>query len=730
MEIEKKTGGILSEKRDQGGADMKHKQGKKKMLKTMVTKAAALLLTAGLAGGFGIPQPVQAESAAGNGVASEKVKSQESGIVENLIQNLLQKRPEYKAGDHFWWTNLDQEEERELIIQVYTQDYQEKLLVYDMKEENGEQVPYLVCETLPPVQIRYGFQEKTDASGKTVTVFTAVTGLSQGEVTEGRVTFNRDRTDLLYEEYIVDHDFVLGRDNFWFGHTCEAVDARSGFAGISRYEVSDVQKKALLKGENKGTKAAVKDKLEGEFGGACYGLANMMGLVKEGTLRVKDLDANAKTLYQVGKPSENRTLYQEICYCYLLQLVMESEDNDAFIPFEEIDNKDDRLKALEAFVKAVSSERWQILGYIAEMAVENEEEEEKKEYVGHALLVTGMEYVKEDDVYRIEFYDINSIPFVYVETEEQREENIAKQDQNGQFYSMCVKGDFSGFELTDANGHVIDQKNCTELCLISVNTIWKEKEKELKKAEKEKGSRAGALDGKTTSSTVNGLGCVLTFDASQGDFSYKADNHSQMVYKDGAITEHTKDMKLMQSLVQEGTDSSEKVYRRIQMPNAQEMSISCDPKRVDLSIQTEDGYYAVSGQGIEKIVCSPKEGIQLTGENMTFTTGLLMKEDPEHVLTKTDGAGSGTITIQEADGKLSVSSKKPVTVKRVRSIGDTQTVQYDVDQTAGQIVLAQDGSLTMKNGSASVWRILIPICGICGVLAVLVLMRSRRKRDS
>ena len=98
--------------------------------------------------------------------------------------------------------------------------------------------------------------------------------------------------------------------------------------------------------------------------------------------------------------------------------------------------------------------------------------------------------------------------------------------------------------------------------------------------------------------------------------------------------------------------------------------------------------------------------------------------------TKTDGAGSGTITIQEADGKLSVSSKKPVTVKRVRSIGDTQTVQYDVDQTAGQIVLAQDGSLTMKNGSASVWRILIPICGICGVLAVLVLMRSRRKTVS
>lgn len=758
---------------------MKRKQWKRK--KT-AGKAVAFLLAAGIAGGLLSAQTVQAGSVEKDDIEAAKKKCQEIMNWRELIKNLPTERPEYKPVYRFWWTNLDLEADRELIVQVYTPNYQEKLLVYDMKEMDEKVEPYLVCETLPPVQIRYDFQEKTDASGKTETIFRAITGLAGGDGAEGVVTFNGDKSDLIYDvrssfsiaeetkkreekeqsqspvdqgadvlgkfdagkpdeadwgplniEHMVDHDFELGRDNFGFTHTNDAEDTRCGFVGISGYEVSEIQKKALLHGEDKGTKAAIKNNLEQEFGGVCYGLANMMGLVKEGALQVKNLDANAKTLYQVGKPGENNMLYQQICYYYLLQHVMEPEDMDAQILFEEINNKSDCAKELETLVKAVSPDRWQILTYVA-----------KSDWLGlkitgHALLVTGMDYVEEADVYRIEFYDMNSLPSVYRKKEEKKEEKKTTETKakeietrsKGRFCYMYVKDDFKEFELTDAMGTEVNQENCIDLSLVSVNNIWKEKAEDLKEAEAEKENdkdlQTGNTETKANSKRVDCRDSVVTFEGSRGDLSYQDDNGSQMIYKDGAITEFEKDMKIMPSLIQEGSDSFGKTYRRIQIPDSREMSFQCDPKGVDLSIQNADGYYSVTGQGIEKIVCSQKDGIQLTGEDMTFTTGLLMKESQEHILTKTNGTGSGTITIQETGGRLSISSKKPVTVKWVRAAGDTQTVQYAVDQTAENITLAQDGALTAETDTVSVWMIVVLGCSACGVLVVLLLIRSRKR---
>ena len=675
-------------------------------------KALSFLLTLAISGAI-CSQTVNADLIKDgfrdkNGTETLEQLCEEITIWREVIKGLPEERPEHGKQYTFWWGNLDDEPRRELIVRIYQSldySYQESLLVYDIKEDGETRTPVLLFETTPYVQIRSGFAGNAEGTG---VVFNAVVGLYKGDCEEGTVQLNQDKSDLEYTvtrtysmanqekasegtvdisgyydaqdpsrtnwgslslDEIVSHDFVLGRDNNSFKHNINPDDERSGFANISSYEVSAEQKDALLKGESKGTKADIKDYLNGEFGGVCLGLTSMIELVKSGDILLSDYGEDAAVFYEVGKPSENKDLFHQICFLHTTQLLLDDEDYDSFVDFGEPDSSEQ----LQNLVQAIHPDQWQILGFISKDS-------------GHALLVKSLTYYESLGLYDLECYDINSLA----------------DYPEGHFYHTFVKDDFSSFVLTDANGQRITQDNCDQLSLISSDSLLYEKEVKSKEAEKSKET------------------AILSFVPSEGSIICTDAQGNETTYQDGQITGNGGSLKVIPSIVSELNDGGSHIYRRVEISASESYTIQCDAQKVDVRVNTGEGYYSVRGQGIDTIVFSQENGIQITGRDFTFTAGLLMNGNQEHLLTQTTGSGAETVTIRDIEGALNVSSEAPVTIGQLLAVYDTETIQHPVNRKTTDLTLSQDGTLQMESSENFIW--ILPIIGVAAAATLLVIL--------
>ena len=699
---------------------------KGKTFKKTVLKALSFLLVLGIFTGSFFSQTVNAEMIDDglnekNGTEELAKLCEEINLWREVIEDLPAKRPEFLKSYTFWWGNLDDESNRELIVRITKtqpdQAYvQELLLVYDMKEEDGEMVPELLFETEPYVPIRSGFSGSADGKGMT---FNAVVAIYKGDCVEGTVKLNSDRTDLEYTvlrtysmannekasegnidisgyynadnqsqtdwgslslDKIVDHDFKLGKDNNGFTHTIIPEDERSGFVGLTEYSISAEQKEALFKGESKGTIAEIKDHLEGEFGGVCLGLTTMISLAKQGSIALSDYDEDAKTFYEVGKPNENNKLFQELCYLNMVQFLLDDEDYDGFVEFKK-KNSQEQFKEL---IKAVNPDKWQILSFITKKS-------------GHALLIKSLTYFKSLGLYDMEIYDINS---------------LSDKDIHGRFFHMYVKDDFSAFVLTDSNGEesgeTINQDNCIELSLISADTLLHEKSVE-KKEEDNKEKK------------------TLSFDAAISRMSYTDSQGNEILYQDGQITGGDNIISIP-GIVTELDGTTGKVYQRIEIPDSETYTFQCDPTGIDVRINTGNEYYSLQGQGINTVVFSKENGIQITGEEYTFTAGQLINGNEEHLLIQTVGSGSGTVNLQDVEGTLKVSSETPVTIDHLSAVHDTETIQYPVGKKTTDLTLSQDGTLYVESSGSMIWIFVIVGLILVALLAVLLTVWLKRRK--
>lgn len=288
--------------------------------------------------------------------------------------------------------------------------------------------------------------------------FWAVTVLAIGECVEGKVCLNDERTALEYTvtrtyqmaggetaspdledisgqydlenpentnwgpldaEVLMRHDFTLGEDNNWFSHTIIEDDPRSGFAGLDSLKVTEDHYAILTAGAGEGIRSDIDNTIEKEFGGVCLGLSSLIGHVQAGSTAVTEFEEGAEQFFDLGKPSENETLFERISFLQLMQQRLDQkEDYDGFVHYRWLHDEADDLKAL---VESISEDKWQLLTFMTR-------------HSGHALLVTRLAHFPLQELYQLTFYDVNSIN--------------AETFPEGKIYSMFIKDDFSSFFLS------------------------------------------------------------------------------------------------------------------------------------------------------------------------------------------------------------------------------------------------------------------------------------------
>lgn len=615
----------------------------------------------------------------------------------DLILSLPEERPEYAPSYTFWWGNLDDESSYELIIRAAVTDpgYQETLLVYDIRETDEGLEPEFLFEEPPYVQIRSSFSgDQEDGSMH----FWAVTVLAIGECVEGKVCLNDERTALEYTvtrtyqmaggetaspdledisgqydlenpentnwgpldaEVLMRHDFTLGEDNNWFSHTIIEDDPRSGFAGLDSLKVTEDHYAILTAGAGEGIRSDIDNTIEKEFGGVCLGLSSLIGHVQAGSTAVTEFEEDAEQFFDLGKPSENETLFERISFLQLMQQRLDQkEDYDGFVHYRWLHDEADDLKAL---VESISEDKWQLLTFMTR-------------HSGHALLVTRLAHFPLQELYQLTFYDVNSIN--------------AETFPEGKIYSMFIKDDFSSFFFRDANGERIDESNCVELSLIDTDVLL-QKETEftalLAAIEQAKEDMAEALDNQSP---------MLSYSPAYEIFCETLDG-AALTYKDGVLYWEGSGDPVLPGIVNTTADGESRSYCRAVFPTSDSFTLRCDPEGADFSLRTSSGYCSVSGTGIDAVTYSEEDGLTLTGENAAFEAALCIHDGDTSWLSRVSGSGSGRIHLSDAGGTLQVDAENPVRLDEATAVQGAESTRLPLSQEASTLTLSKDGGYTV-----------------------------------
>ncbi len=116
----------------------------------------------------------------------------------------------------------------------------------------------------------------------------------------------------LYAKWEESQNIVYGKDTFSFINT--------GSAFGDDYTITGDYYDILLEGLNGwGEKAYVKNYMESDWGGSCFGMSAVLSLIRSGRLEVDFFQTNAKTTFELDAPIENNTINNLINYYHLMQ---------------------------------------------------------------------------------------------------------------------------------------------------------------------------------------------------------------------------------------------------------------------------------------------------------------------------------------------------------------------------------------------------------------------------
>lgn len=630
----------------------------------------------------------------------------------------------YSGPYYFWCGNLDDDEESEMIVGVMEMDEGdrpvERLLVFDLKGKE-ELTSELLFITEPPVPIRYGFESTADRKEM---VYSCVVSAGTGDISEGIVRLNDGKTELVYTEtgsysladggsssfetvdtsgcydplseentywgplastVIKTRNLVLGVDNNSFYHTREGLNKRK------TYEITEAQQQILFAGEKRGTIADIESQLSRERGGLCYGIAAMMGLVKEEKLWVSDFDAGAMTFFGMETPNTNDELYHELCYLYMMQFLMKNEDYNSIVHSGWFGRwKPDDLKGIVDEI--TNSDKQQMLIYTYDGG-------------GHAVVVKGLIFYPTLGIYDLTFYDMNS---------------VKEESPDGVYYHMYIKDDYSDFVIQGKDidelkpEHEIRPENFRNLQLIDIDKIANHKPVKVSEEEIEELGSDLIESGRNSIISV-----ILPLSFLQVGWDSSSEG---ICFKDGQITGEIQAVNWMPSIVNDLGGSAGQVYYRMEIPNSENYSIKCSPdEAVNFSINTGDGYYFIEANGIEAVSVSAEAGIAFTGNDFTFQAGQMLEGSETVVVAQVAGTGKGTVSISQMGKELRVNAQEPVQIDSIATIQNMEVTRHEVNEETTDFVW-EPGS-TPKAESSVNWPLMlgvgVPVLTVSGLWFVL-----------
>lgn len=653
----------------------------------------------------------------------------------SLLENLSSERDTWTEDYSFWLPDLDGNVVPELIVSILTPTMEEKLLVYGMESTgtgNGTGIAALLFETDPPVPIRYGFQMTQDGKA----VYSAVVSPGTGEVQEGLVTLNEEKTGLEYEktneyslaqeetskyagesvdvsgyystgeymdwgplemERISRHGFELGTDNVSFGHNIG--QEVSGLKEGTKRRVTEAQYKALTENRSKSWKAAVDDYLGEEQEGICFGLSSTMALIKMGKLSASALEPEAQTTFELKKPYfEDANLYCSLNYIHFLQHDVAIEKGATVKPHSLFGMSDE----LEGLINCLSGDEWYSLCYFAK--------HEDGSTSGHAVLALGVDYFQSLGVYRVTLYDVNSL------TDDTRQ---------GYLSYLFVRDDDSDFIMKDG-GSLKTSSNTDRLYLLSIDDLWEVVDPSLLSGDGETQHRIYVPQ-----EEVDEAVATLMYNTAMDNWFLEVPGKGRLTVEDGEIDftdpedvrKHL-DIDLPAGVVYDGLEG--KAYGKAVIPAGEGYTLTCNGP-VDIKIISgDDDYYTLKADYAETVTFSGGN-IQVSEAKGSFEAGTISGEK----LIKVCGTAASGFSLL-TDGTLQFQADAAAEISQVMVLGDNDNQYYDVQGSLRELSVTGNGPETesrepehQKTGASLL--ILGAAAGILVIGAAVVLIVRRKK---
>lgn len=261
--------------------------------------------------------------------------------------------------------------------------------------------------------------------------------------------------------------FTLGKNNNSYYHSDENI-SKSGFKGVKDYSLDKSYYDKLIKGRSNSEIKYLQKNMKNSWSGSCFGIASTMGLLYNKNIKSQDISSSAnKNYYQLPLPYKDKKFLNNIQYYYMIQNIGYSRSRSLavtgsycmgwvlrglnyFNNWIKDDSEEDCLKTIVEKVKNTSSD---YKTYMFTFST--------KEGYSHAVLITDIEYSKDNKEYTLTIFDENSVTQKY---------------PNGMYGTLKIADNYKSF-IYDCDGVKFDNENYTNIQLFDLDEVKKAADK-------------------------------------------------------------------------------------------------------------------------------------------------------------------------------------------------------------------------------------------------------------
>ena len=425
--------------------------------------------------------------------------------------------------------------------------------------------------------------------------------------------------------------FTLGKNNNSYYHSNENI-SKAGFKGVKDYSLDKSYYNKLVKGRSNSEIKYLQKNMKNSWNGSCFGIASTMGLLYNKNINSKDISSSAnKNYYQLPLPYKDKKFLNNIQYYYMIQNIGYSRSRSLavtssycmgwvlrglnyFNNWIKDDSEEDCLKTIVEKVKNTSSD---YKTYMFTFST--------KEGYSHAVLITDIEYSKDNKEYTLTIFDENSVTPKY---------------PNGMYGTLKIADNYKSF-IYDCGGVKFDNENYTNIQLFDLD--------EVKKAAN-KPELYAVNDHKRSNSTIRM--------ALNKDMKITNESGKYIQIKDGKIDTNTE----INSLYSYTIGNQGMISIDIEGSN---FKVSDLDKKCNVSISNDKTFMSLEGNNIKsanlslnnkKITCSGNGNDKYNFDATCSTDSIVNSLTKETGMLEVKGTAKGNTTTTVNNNKLTTTS--------------------------------------------------------------------------
>lgn len=425
--------------------------------------------------------------------------------------------------------------------------------------------------------------------------------------------------------------FTLGKNNNSYYHSDENI-SKSGFKGVKDYSLDKSYYNKLVKGRSNSEIKYLQKNMKNSWSGSCFGIASTMGLLYNKNIKSQDISSSAnKNYYQLPLPYKDKKFLNNIQYYYMIQNIGYSRSRSLavtssysmgwvlrglnyFSDWIKDDSEENCLKTIVEKVKNTSSKHKTYMFTFS-----------TKEGYGHAVLITDIEYNKDNKEYTLTIFDENTVTPKY---------------PNGMYGTLKIADDYKSF-IYDCDGIKFDNENYTNIQLFDLD--------EVKKAA-DKPELYAVNDHNRSDSTIKM--------ALNKDMKITNESGKYIQIKDGKIDTNTE----INSLYSYTIGNQSMISIDIEGSN---FKVSDLDKKCNVSISNDKTFMSLEGNNIKsadlslnnkKITCSGNGNEKYNFNATCSTDSIVNSATKETGMLEVKGTAKGNTTTTVKNNKLTTTS--------------------------------------------------------------------------